>query len=47
MIALFITLLACWEKGDDSASDTSIEVEEQDSAQEEPQDTAQDTAVEE
>ena len=57
MIALLFTLLACWEKSDDSASDTAVAIdsaveeqdsaEQEDSAEEQPQDTAEDSAVEE
>jgi len=57
MIALFLTLLACWDNGDDSASDTAVaddsaveeqdSADQQDSADEQPQDTADDTASEE
>ena len=57
MIALLLTLLACGDKGDDSASDTAAvaedsAVEEQDSAEEEdsadeqPEDTAEESGEE-
>jgi hypothetical protein len=53
MIALLLTLLACWDKGDDSASDTAAvedsAVEEQDSAEQEDsaEEQPEDSALEE
>lgn len=56
MIALLLILLACGEKGDDSASDTAVAddsaveeqdtADEEDSAEEQPEDTAEESGEE-